>query len=197
MPRLNLALKRAPDRLLVIRASLQLRYPLHQLSEHHLAARTADGNGSRAVRHQQGRGGRKRKQKEEDASHRCGRGRARVCTLDCAASLLHRQSRRVITCLDAAEARRGPRELQTEGRPRLSPESAQGRPVLLTSDASLGVMLLVSAPTLLAAVSCPDTRALPLPSSALTDSCVGGSIFSTADLNGASDVLAIYNGDQT
>ena len=119
-----------------------------------------------------------------------------MCTLDCAASLLHRQSRRVITCLDAAEARRGPRELQTEGRPPFV-RKVQGRPVLLTSDASLGVMLLVSAPTLLAAVSCPDTRALPLPSSALTDSCVGGSIFSTADLNGASDVLAIYNGDQT
>jgi hypothetical protein len=46
-------------------------------------------------------------------------------------------------------------------------------------------------------VTCPDTKALPLPSNAaLTDACAGGGIFTSANLDGAADVLTVYNGDQ-
>ena len=46
-------------------------------------------------------------------------------------------------------------------------------------------------------VTCPDTKALLLPSNAaLTDACAGGGIFTSANLDGAADVLTVYNGDQ-
>lgn len=45
---------------------------------------------------------------------------------------------------------------------------------------------------------CPDSRAIPLPSTVLSNSCSGGgSLFSAEDLNGPADVMAVYNGDQT
>ena len=57
------------------------------------------------------------------------------------------------------------------------------------------MMLLASAHAVFAAVSCPDTKSLPLPSSPLTSA--GGAIFTSANLNAQADVLTIYNGDQT
>jgi len=59
------------------------------------------------------------------------------------------------------------------------------------------MMLLASAHAVFAAVSCPDTKSLPLPSSPLTNACAGGAIFTSANLNAQADVLTIYNGDQT
>ncbi len=55
------------------------------------------------------------------------------------------------------------------------------------------MMLLSHA--LFAAVTCPDTKSLPLPSSPLTNTCdSGAAIFTPANLNGDADVLTIYNG---
>ena len=59
------------------------------------------------------------------------------------------------------------------------------------------MMLLASAYTVFAAVTCPDIKSLPLPSSPLTNTCDNGAaIFAPANLNGDADVLTIYNGDQ-
>ena len=62
---------------------------------------------------------------------------------------------------------------------------------------TLHMLLLASAHAVFAAVTCPDTKSLPLPSSPLTNTCdSGAAIFTPANLNGDADVLTIYNGDQ-
>ena len=58
----------------------------------------------------------------------------------------------------------------------------------------LSTMMLLSH-ALFAAVTCPDTKSLPLPASPLTNTCdSGAAIFTPANLNGDADVLTIYNG---
>lgn len=58
--------------------------------------------------------------------------------------------------------------------------------------------LLLSALSRFGTVTCPDERGISMPTSTLSDACNSNrAIFSDANLQGAADVLTVYNGDQT